>query len=190
MDAPPLGFRWLENENSYACMCGRRTGPYPEECQFHISEELDGGYCENGFRCLSDTHYECVCGEKFETHTLAWSHRVDIYDKCLNIALFKARSYCQKCDIRFKTPYALKAHLKTARHLENEGPILKETYCKVCDIQCQGPFGMKNHLNTKKHAQRVEYGKIDLECKPCGITCLCPKQMIAHLNTKKHKKNV
>ena len=187
MEEIPLGWRYVEKEDCYACMCGYRVSTL-SKCKYHISDEVPGGYCENGFRCLSDTHYECVCGKNFDTHSIAWRHRIDIYNQCINEAKYKYKSYCTKCELQYKTPYALDMHYRTKRHINGDGPIVKDLFCKSCGIECAGQKQMKAHLETNKHKQILEHGSLSLECNTCGITCRGQKQMLSHLETKKHKK--
>ena len=187
MEEAPLGWRWVEKRQCYVCMCGVGVD-YVSECKYHISEEVRGGYCENGFRAISETHYECVCGEKFQTTKLAWEHRKEIFNTCINEAKYKARAYCSKCELQLKFPHDLVRHNNSKRHMEADGPILKDLYCESCKIQTHTQKQMKAHLETAKHKQILERGKIDLECGVCGITCRGQKQMLAHLETNKHKK--
>jgi hypothetical protein len=187
MEQIPLGWRWVEQKECYVCMCGYSTET-PAGFEYHMSEEVEGGYCENGFRCLSDTHYECVCGKIFETSYDTWRHRRDIFNTCIDEAKYKVKAYCSKCELQFKTPYALNIHYTTKRHLEGDGPVMKDLECKPCGITCPGPKRMKAHLQSAKHKQRTEEGTLPLTCDVCNITCKGQKQMKAHLETNKHKK--
>jgi len=187
MDEAPLGWRWVEKADCYGCMCGFKVD-YASQCKYHISDDVRGGYCENGFRALSETHYECICGKVFDTMNLAWRHRVQVFDTCMNTARYKERSYCSKCDLQLKFPHDLVRHNTSKRHMEADGPILKDLYCESCNVQTHTQKQMKAHLETKKHKQILEHGKIDLRCEICDITCQGQKQMLAHLETKKHKK--
>lgn len=189
MEEAPLGWRWVEKRQSYVCMCGVGVD-YVSECKYHISEEVRGGYCENGFRALSETHNECVCGEKFNTMQSAWEHRRDVFNTCINEAKYKEQAYCSKCELQLKFPHDLVRHNKSKRHMEGDGPILKDLYCESCKIQTHTQKQMKAHLETAKHKQILDHGKIDLSCGVCGITCRGQKQMLAHLETNKHKKKL
>jgi hypothetical protein len=189
MEEAPLGWIWVDKRQCYVCMCGVGVD-YVSECKYHISEEVRGGYCENGFRAVSETHYECVCGKKFQTTKLAWEHRRDVFNTCINEAKYKEKAYCSKCELQFKTPYALDQHLLSKRHIDGDGPVIKHLHCKECDIECKGQKQMKAHLETAKHKQILDHGKIDLSCGVCGITCRGQKQMLAHLETNKHKKKL
>jgi len=187
MEQAPLGWRWLEKAECYGCMCGFHVVSV-SKCKYHISEEVQGGYCDNGFRAISESHYECICGNVFETVKSAWKHRTEIFNQCIDKAKYKARGYCTKCELQFKTPYDLERHLLTPKHIEGDGPVLKNLHCEVCDVSFRGQKEIKRHLNTPKHKQMLEHGSLSLECRICGITCRGQKQMLAHLETKKHKK--
>jgi len=187
MEEAPLGWRWIEKIQCYGCMCGFHVD-YVSEFKYHISEGVQGGYCENGFRAISETHYECICGKVFDTIHLAWKHRTEIFNQCIDKAKYKARAYCPKCDLQLTYPHDIVRHNKSKRHIETEGPIFKDLYCKTCQIQTHTQKQMKAHLKTNKHKQILEHGSLSLECHTCGITCRGQKQMLSHLETKKHKK--
>lgn len=187
MEEVPLGWRWVESRGQYVCICGYGVDVISEYTH-HISGDVRGEYCENGFRATSETHYECICGERFETRLLAWHHRLDVYNDCMNEAKYKAKSYCSKCELQFKFPYDLVRHCESKRHIEADGPILKDLYCETCDIQTHTQKQMKTHLQSAKHNQIMNHGKLNLNCDVCDITCRGQKEMLAHLKTNKHKK--
>ena len=190
MEQIPLGWRWVEQKECYVCMCGYPTET-PAGFEYHMSEEVEGGYCENGFRCLSDTHYECVCGKRFETCRLAWEHRRDVFNTCINEAVYKVKAYCSKCELQFQNPYALDKHCKSKRHLETDGPVvIHPLECKPCGVRCRGQKEIQKHLQSAKHKQRTEEGTLPLTCDVCNITCKGQKQMKAHLETNKHRKRI
>ena len=181
-----VGWRWVDTRECYVCVCSKGVDTI-EDIDTHISTDVRGGYCENGFRCFSETEYECICGKQFESRQLAFKHRIEIFNKCINEAKYKANSYCSKCELQLRTPHDLERHYDTNRHNNND-LIFKDLYCKSCEIQTHTQKQMKAHLASAKHKQVLEHGKIELECKVCDIRCRGQKQMLAHLETKKHKK--
>jgi hypothetical protein len=173
---------YIDGQGKYDCYCTYGYYATEDELREHFNTTFDTGFCKTGLRFISKDEIECICGNIYETRTKAAVHiklrRCDV----------KVGSYCKKCELKFQSVAHYKQHCTTKKHIEGNGPTIKDLSCEACNIKCWSPKHMKIHLESAKHTQRSTEGTLPLTCDVCQITCKGQKQMKAHLETNKHKK--
>jgi len=172
---------YMDKKWRYVCFCVEFRCEELDELREHL-KVFDGTFCGFGLQYVSSNEVKCICGKVFPNKIKASCHAD--YVRCF----VQVASYCKKCELQFKSVAHFKVHCETKKHIEGDGPTIKNLKCEVCDIQkCWGPKQMKAHLLTAKHKQRVEEGTLPRTCDVCQITCKGQKQMTAHLKTAKHQ---
>ena len=173
---------YIDNSTLYACYCMNYHCKKESDLMEHFNTTFDSGFCKTGLKFVAKNEVYCVCGKMYKTLTDAVVHveryRCDV----------KVGSYCKKCELQFQSVAHYKQHCTTKKHIEGDGPTIKNLSCEACNITCWSPKHMKTHLASAKHKQRSEEGTLPLTCDICQITCKGQKQMKAHLETNKHKK--
>jgi hypothetical protein len=153
----PLGWT-ITAKGNYLCMCGEFKTSNLHDIESHMPKDLEG-FCARGLRGISNTTYECICGNKFLERGVFGDQR---YMAFLHV--------CEQFDGNDR--------VKCITNFRNK--------CRRCDLQCHSPKDLQRHYKTKAHLNFQT--KVELHCKICNVSSDCQKEMLTHLATNKHKK--